>query len=189
MLANDSSCWREFVKNRVTHSAAHYLMAIRRLHQEFGYARATDVAEELDVSRGAASMALAQLKRRGWVAEDPHRFLLLTEEGRRVTDRVEQNFVILSKFFEEVLGVPGEIAQADACKMEHLLSLETGRRLVSLMRFILSDEGHAALIRDAMGDFTPDDESVADYLLTEEDNEGECVEENARACEKGVRNG
>ena len=92
MEVNDSSYWREFGRNRVTHSSAHYLMAIDKLREEFGYARATDVAERLEVSRGAASMAVTQLKKRGWVTEDPHRFLLLTEEGKRLADRVEQNF-------------------------------------------------------------------------------------------------
>lgn len=132
--------WREFERNGVTHSAAHYLMAIDRLRTEFGYARATDVAERLAVSRGAASMALSQLKRRRWVKEDPHRFLLLTEEGQKVVNEVSESFGILARFFEEVLGVSPRVAQRDACKMEHLLGLETRRRLMRAMRFILAEE-------------------------------------------------
>jgi Mn-dependent DtxR family transcriptional regulator len=80
--SNDSSSWREFDRNQVSHSAAHYLMTIDRLHREFGYARVTDVAEKLDVSRGAVSMALTQLRKRAWVEEDPHRFVLLTSAGK-----------------------------------------------------------------------------------------------------------
>jgi len=169
MEVNDSSYWREFGRNRVTHSSAHYLMAIDKLREELGYARATDVAERLEVSRGAASMAVTQLKKRGWVSEDPHRFLLLTEEGKRLADRVEQNFLILSKFFEEVLEVPRDTAQADACKMEHLLSSETGRRLVCLMRCILNDEEREALVRDAMTRFDRDCASVEECLNFDEE--------------------
>jgi Mn-dependent DtxR family transcriptional regulator len=51
---NDSSYWREFERNDITHSAAHYLMAIDALREEYGYARVTDVADMLKVSRGAA---------------------------------------------------------------------------------------------------------------------------------------
>ncbi len=150
---NDASYWREFGNNDITHSAAHYLMAIDTLRDEQGYARVTDVADMLEISRGAASMAIAQLKKREWVTEDPNRFLLLSEEGKRMAGLVEHNFRILSRFFEEVLGASRDVALRDACKMEHLMSLETGRRLVWLMRHILSDEGRAAQIHSVMASF------------------------------------
>lgn len=177
---NDSTYWRDFEKNDITHSAAHYLMAIDALRGEFGYARVTDVAEMLEVSRGAASMSISQLKKRGWVAEDPHRFLLLTDEGHQMAVLVEQNFRILSKFFEEVLGVSPETALSDACKMEHLMSLETGRRLVWLMRYILSDESRAAKINDVMSRFRPGCESVDHCPLCDG---GECLTPLGEDCE------
>ncbi len=152
-IINDGSYWREFENNNITHSAAHYLMAIDSLRDQLGYARVTDVAEMLEVSRGAASMSISQLKKRGWVAEDPNRFLLLTDEGKEIAHHVEHNFRILSKFFEEVLGVSRELAMADACKMEHLMSLETGQHLVWLMRYILSDEKRAAQVHNALRRF------------------------------------
>jgi len=151
---NDSSHWREFERNPLSHSMAHYLMAIDSLRSELGYARATDVAEMLEVSRGAASMALSQLKKRGWVTEDPNRFLLLTDEGMRIASLVEHNFVILSQFFTEVLEVKRDDALSDACKMEHLMSMETGQRLLWFMRFILSDDKLAAKVRARMKDFS-----------------------------------
>jgi len=177
---NDSTYWRDFEKNDITHSAAHYLMAIDALREEFGYARVTDVAEMLEVSRGAASMSISQLKKRGWVAEDPHRFLLLTDEGHQMALLVEHNFRILSKFFEEVLGVSPETALSDACKMEHLMSLETGRRLVWLMRYILSDESRAAKINDVMACFRPGCESVEHCPLCDG---GECLTPIGEDCE------
>lgn len=147
---NDGSYWREFDRNKPSHSMAHYLMAIDHLRGELGYARSTDVAEMLEISRGAASMALSQLKKRGWVGEDPNRFLLLTEEGKRIATLVEENFSILSRFFERVLGMDSDVAMADACKMEHLMSMETGRRLMALMRCLLSDPDLAEKVRNQM---------------------------------------
>ncbi len=147
---NDGSYWREFDRNKPSHSMAHYLMAINHLRSELGYARSTDVAEMLEISRGAASMALSQLKKRGWVGEDPHRFLLLTEEGKRIATLVEENFSILARFFEQVLGVDRDTAMADACKMEHLMSMDTGRRLMALMRCLLSDPALAEKVRVQM---------------------------------------
>ncbi len=148
---NDSAYWREFERNELTHSMAHYLMAIDSLRQEFGYARVTDVADKLEVSRGAASMAIANLKKHGWVTEDPNRMLLLTEVGSSMADVVEHNFQILSKFFVDILGVDKDVAHADACKMEHLMSLETGQKLVHFMRFLLSDPARVAALDKFMG--------------------------------------
>ncbi len=150
---NNALHWREFEKNPVSHSAAHYLMAIDGLRRELGYARVTDVADRLEVTRAAASAALSQLKKRELVAEDPNRFLLLTEEGARVVKQVELNFRTLSRFFQEVLHVSPEVAHADACKMEHLMSLETGRRLLCLMALTLDDAEHGATITQAMLEF------------------------------------
>ena len=147
---NDASYWREFEKNELTHSAAHYLMAIDALREELGYARVTDVADKLEVSRGAASMSIAHLKKRGWVKEDPNRFLLLAEDGEAMANIVEHNFRILSKFFQNVLDLPKDIAFADACKMEHLMSLETGRQLLELIHFIQSDQALAKRLKDYM---------------------------------------
>ena len=147
---NDAAYWREFERNGITHSAAHYLMAIDTLRQEYGYARVTDVADMLEVSRGAASMSLTHLKKRGWVTEDHNRFLLLSDDGKQIAELVEHNFKILATFFEDVLGVPKEVALADACKMEHLMSLETGRRLLWLMRWIMSDETRMAKVNETM---------------------------------------
>ena len=176
---NDSTRWRDFEKNDITHSAAHYLMAVDALRDEFGYARVTDVAEMLEVSRGAASMSIAQLKKRGWISEDPHRFLLLTDEGKNMARLVEQNFRILTKFFEEVLGMSSDVAMSDACKMEHLMSLETGRRLVWLMRYILSDESRAAKIHSVMASFRPGCESAEHCPLCEG---GECLTPPGEPC-------
>ena len=137
-MSAEGSAWREYTYTNLSHSRAHYLMAIEALRSELGYARTTDIAEMLEVSRGAASMALAQLKKRGWVTEDPNRFLLLTEEGRRITEFVSNNFETLRCFFEEILGLKKDDALSDACKMEHLINIETGERLKKLTDIIMA---------------------------------------------------
>jgi len=142
--------WRQYSRNFLSHSRAHYLMAIEALREELGYARTTDVAELLEVSRGAASMALTQLKKRGWVTEDPNRFLLLTDEGKRISELVSANFRVLSAFFSSILGMKKERALLDACKIEHLVSGDACRRLSALAQLIQEDETLARRIREAM---------------------------------------
>lgn len=131
--------WKEFESNQITHSVAHHLAAIHELTEAHGYARVSDVARHLDITRGSASLTLKALKERNYVLEDQNKFLRLSDEGRRIVDGVLTNRAIVRKFLKDVLRVEGRQAEVDACKVEHLLSLETGERLLHFVRFLLSD--------------------------------------------------
>ena len=50
--------------NELTHSMAHYLLTIHKLKEEKGYARVTDIAKELGLTKGSVSTALNNLKKR-----------------------------------------------------------------------------------------------------------------------------
>jgi Mn-dependent DtxR family transcriptional regulator len=55
--------------------------------------------------------------------------LLLTAEGKQMTALVSRNFEVLRTFFHETLGLSVESANEEACKMEHLITVETTDRL------------------------------------------------------------
>ncbi len=133
------SVWKEYESNPLTHSAAHYLMTIRALLDERGYARVTDIARALNITRGSCSISLKPLKRRGLVVEDENKFLQLSPEGQRLAQLVENNDKVVEAFLSQVLGVDGEQAEIDACKIEHLLSLDTSLKLAGLLKFIQAD--------------------------------------------------
>jgi len=128
--------WKEYEANPLTHSAAHYLMTIRALLDERGYARVTDVARALNITRGSCSISLKPLKKRGLVTEDENKFLLLSPEGARLAKLVENNDEVVEAFLRDLLGVDPEQAEIDACKIEHLLSLDTSLKLAGFLRFI-----------------------------------------------------
>lgn len=121
--------WKEFSENEVTHSAAHHMLAILELTSKRGYARVTDVAKFLEITTGSASTNLKSLKQKGYVSEDDNRFLRLTPEGTHIAETILRRREILEHFFREVLGVSPETAEIDACKTEHLLSLETTNKM------------------------------------------------------------
>jgi DtxR family transcriptional regulator, Mn-dependent transcriptional regulator len=148
-MGMDGAHWREHTYHELSHSRAHYLLAIEALRNDLGYARTTDIAEMLEVSRGAASMALTQLKKRGWVTEDPHRFLLLTEDGLHITELLAKNFDILRSFFEELLGMSRDEALANACKLEHIIDIDTAQRLRHLTKTVIGNPSfYSKLKRD-----------------------------------------
>ncbi len=128
--------WKEFDLNLVTHSAAHHLVAIAELIEKFGYARVSDVAQALEITRGSASVTLKGLKQRGLVTEDERRHLGLSAQGLQIAHAVMAKKQLLKKFFIDVLGVAESQADIDTCKIEHLVSGDTARRASRMLRFI-----------------------------------------------------
>ncbi len=133
--------WKEFDQNVLTHSAAHHLMAIDDLVTRLGYARVSDVARQLHITRGSVSISLGPLKKAGLVEQDENRHLRLSEEGRALVTAVKTKRLLIERFLTEVLGVPPAQSEIDACKLEHLVSNETARRLVAFLRFIDDERG------------------------------------------------
>ena len=131
--------WKSFEENQLTHSAAHYLMTIHELLDAHGYARVTDIAKRLNITRGSCSISLKPLKKRGLVIEDQNKFLSLSAEGKRLSMIVERNDELLETFFRDVLGVDPDQAEVDACKIEHLLSIESSVKLASFIELLKSD--------------------------------------------------
>jgi DtxR family Mn-dependent transcriptional regulator len=128
--------WKEFDANVVTHSAAHHLMAIDELIRRLGYARVSDVARQLNITRGSVSISLQPLKKAGLIIQDENRHLRLSEHGQELVDAIKTKRQIVQRLFAELLGVGPEQAEIDACKLEHLVSNETARRLISFLRFL-----------------------------------------------------
>jgi DtxR family Mn-dependent transcriptional regulator len=121
--------WKQFEENPITHSAAHHLLAIMELREKRGYARVTDVARHLNITTGSASTNLKGLKARGLITEDDNRFLTLSPEGEALAQAVVMRKKVFERFLIEVLEVSPEQAEIDACKTEHLISVETARKL------------------------------------------------------------
>ena len=160
--------WKEFEQNQISHSAAHHLMTIYNLREKNGYARVSDVARSLEITRGSASITLKALKERGLVKEDENKFLKLSEEGDRISHSIRSIRAIFKKFLAELLLVDPEQAEIDACKIEHLVSKESGQKLLQFMKFVSSEEKVA-------GEF------LAAYRKTEQACQG-CPEE-CEVCE------
>lgn len=135
--------WKSFAAHEVSHSVAHYLTTLHDLHRSHGYARVSDVARELQVTKGSVSVQMKHLKEKGFVTEDENRFLQLTELGESVAREVKYNREVLIRFISTVLGVAPEQSETDACKMEHLLSHETSRQILGLVQLLQSDDADA----------------------------------------------
>ena len=146
--------WKAFERNEVTHSAVHHLIAIAQLIDDVGYARVTDVATRLNITRGSVSITLSAMEKSGFVERDRNRFLQLTPEGEFIARTTQIKKVLLKRFLREILSVSHEVADTDSCKIEHLISLETGHRLCDLMQFLDSNRPAARAFLKAFQEFT-----------------------------------
>lgn len=82
---------------------------------------AADLARDLDVSRPTVSVFLKQLQRDGYVTVGAHHIITLTPKGMEIAKQTLQRHQTIQLLLEG-LGVPREIAFADACAIEHDLS-------------------------------------------------------------------
>jgi DtxR family Mn-dependent transcriptional regulator len=141
--------WKKFEEKGLTHSSMHHLMAVYDLLKSNGYARGIDVANYLDISRSSVSVTLHKLLAKGYITEDENKFYQLTNEGKELANDVLSIRRIVKIFFTDILDLPEEIAEEDACKVEHLLSHETGEKLYKFVSFFLSQEPNSKEFRKA----------------------------------------
>ncbi len=120
--------------NELTHSMAHYLLTIHKLKEEKGYARVTDIAKELGLTKGSVSTALNNLKKRELVVEDESKFLSLSKLGHDEVHRILSVRTLMYYFMKDILKVDDDVAHKDSCLVEHLLSDETREGLFNFLK-------------------------------------------------------
>lgn len=126
--------------NDLTHSMVHYLLAIHKLKESKGYARVTDIAHEMGLTKGSVSTALTNLKKRDLVSEDESKFLSLSPSGHEAVHGILSSRTLLFYFLKDIIGVDEEIAHKDSCLMEHLMSAESREKFFNFMKTLCSDE-------------------------------------------------
>ncbi len=108
----------------VYESGENYLEAILMLEQKLGNVRSIDVANELGFSKPSVSVAIKNFKKNDLVCVDELGYIKLTHKGKEIAERVlerHQTFTTILK----ALGVADDIADIDACKLEHAVSDES----------------------------------------------------------------
>ena len=109
-------------------SGEDYLEAILVLKKQKGMVRSVDVARHLEVTKPSVCNAVATLRDGGFLTMDSDYFLHLTDVGREVAEQIYEKH----RFFTERLiaaGVDPKTAEADACRIEHVISDESFERL------------------------------------------------------------
>ncbi len=106
---------------RSNESSEDYLEAVLIIKNEKGSARSIDVAHFLSVTKPSVSVAMKQLREKGFVTVDDLGHISLTDAGFAIASKIYERHDLLSKALMR-LGVDRETAVADSCKIEHDLS-------------------------------------------------------------------
>ena len=124
----------------LSNSMEDYLEAISTLKQKKDYVRVKDIAKEMKVRMPSVTGALKALTDRNLVRHEKYEYVELTEEGTKIAEEIKRRHNLISKFLTHILKIDPEIAEKDACKIEHSVSPITVERLIKLVESMDSNE-------------------------------------------------
>ena len=112
------------MSNVLNESAENYLETILILSQKLPVVRSVDIANELGFKKSSVSVAMKNLREKKHIKVDEQGFIHLTPAGLEIANMIYERHTLLSSWLIH-LGVPADVAAADACKMEHVISKES----------------------------------------------------------------
>ena len=105
-----------------------YLETILILQKNNGSVRSSDVADYMNVTRPSVSRAISILKSGGFLVMNEDKTLTLTDVGNEIARQVYERHCVLKDHLVS-LGVDPEIAEQDACGIEHIISRESFEKI------------------------------------------------------------
>lgn len=108
----------------VNESAENYLETILILSKKLPVVRSIDIVNELGYKKSSISVAMKHLREKNHITVTDAGFIYLTESGKEIAEMILERHELISSWLEQ-LGVPGDIASEDACKIEHVVSKES----------------------------------------------------------------
>ncbi|MCH5208228.1 MAG: metal-dependent transcriptional regulator [Oscillospiraceae bacterium] len=112
------------MKDRILESKENYLETILILRNRLGNVRSVDIAAEMEFTKPSVSVAMKNLRNEGCIEVDKNGYITLTEQGLEIAESVYERHLLFTKWLTS-LGIPKELAEEDACRMEHCLSAES----------------------------------------------------------------
>ncbi|WFO75108.1 metal-dependent transcriptional regulator [Desulfurococcaceae archaeon MEX13E-LK6-19] len=112
-----------------------YLEAIYLLEKEKGVARVRDLSRLLGVKPSTVVEHLEKLSREGLVVYEKREYIRLTEKGMELAKQIYEYHKVVRRFLKEILMLPEEIAEKDACYIEHGIHKDTIIRLKLFLEY------------------------------------------------------
>ncbi|MGP4074382.1 transcriptional regulator MntR [Halobacillus sp. K22] len=117
-----------------TPSMEDYIEQIYMLIEDKGYARVSDIAENLQVHPSSVTKMVQKLDRDQYLNYEKYRGLILTPKGKKVGKRLVYRHELLEQFLE-IIGVDKENIYEDVEGIEHHLSWNSIDRIGDLVQY------------------------------------------------------
>lgn len=101
-----------------------YLETILILSKRKAEVRSIDIVSELDYRKSSVSVAMKNLREEGFIEMDSSGYIILTPKGREIAETMYERHTLITNWLVSI-GVDKDIAAADACRMEHVISHES----------------------------------------------------------------
>lgn len=105
-------------------STENYLETILILSKSLPVVRSVDIANELGFKKPSVSIAMKNLREKGYITVMEQGYIFLTDSGREIAEMIYERHEFLTNWLAS-MGVDTEIAAQDACRMEHVISKES----------------------------------------------------------------
>jgi len=120
---------------KISASLEDYLEAIYEIIEEKQGVKAIEISRRLGVGRSSVTEALKNLADKKLVNYGRYDVISLTATGEKVAKKVLIKHQALYDFLVKILGVNKEEAQENACRLEHVISEDVLKRLISFIEF------------------------------------------------------
>lgn len=109
---------------KIHESAENYLETILVLQKQNGHVRSIDIVNELNFTKPSVSVAMKNLRQNGLIEVDANGYITLLDAGLKIANTIYERHTILTEWLIQ-MGVSPEVADEDACKIEHVISTES----------------------------------------------------------------
>lgn len=118
-----------------TPSMEDYLEQIYLLIDQKGYARVSDIAENLSVQPSSVTKMVQKLDKDDYLIYEKYRGIVLTPKGKKIGQRLLLRHELLEQFLE-LIGVKKENIYNDVEGIEHHLSWNSIDRIGDLVQYL-----------------------------------------------------
>ena len=143
----------------LTPTRENYLRALYQLSRSGGSVRLTDLARSQGVRLPTARHFVNRLREVGLAEQESYGRITLTTTGKRVGREISDRFELTRKFLIEVLGVADDVAEREACVMEHHLDDDTLNRLAAFVKHVTTCAAGARSALDCLASLKSDIQS------------------------------
>jgi len=124
----------------LTRKVEDYLEAILNVTEDKGYVRTKDIAKKLGVTSPSVVEMMKKLNDMKYVNYRKYDGVTLTTEGKAIAAAVKERHDIIRAFLK-IINVPQQIANKDACTIEHNLNPKTIEQIKRLVDFVETAPG------------------------------------------------